>query len=53
MPRTFNMAAVIKYDNLFQVLAGQSVVARNDFSVHVSLTSYSNETLIGSFSDDD
>ncbi|EGG02573.1 uncharacterized protein MELLADRAFT_110054 [Melampsora larici-populina 98AG31] len=35
MPRTFNMAAVMKYDNLFQVLAGQSVVARNDFSVHI------------------
>lgn len=35
MPRTFNMAAVVRYDNLFQVLAGQSAVARNDFSVHI------------------
>ncbi|EGG02476.1 uncharacterized protein MELLADRAFT_91294 [Melampsora larici-populina 98AG31] len=35
MPRTFNMAAVVRYDNLFQVLSGQSVVARNDFSVHI------------------
>ncbi|KAH9812105.1 hypothetical protein DFH28DRAFT_1178131 [Melampsora americana] len=34
-PRTLNMASVIRYDNLFQVLAGQSAVARNDFSVHI------------------
>lgn len=35
MPRTFNYASVVRYDNLFQVLAGQSLVARNDFSVAV------------------
>ncbi|KAH9812104.1 hypothetical protein DFH28DRAFT_899814 [Melampsora americana] len=35
MPRTFNMPAVIRYSNLFQVLSGQSVVARNDFAVHI------------------
>ncbi|KAI7944988.1 hypothetical protein MJO28_010683 [Puccinia striiformis f. sp. tritici] len=32
-PRFMNDAAVIKYDNLFQFLAGQSVVANNDYAV--------------------
>lgn len=30
MPRTFNYAALVRYDNLFQVLAGQSLVSGND-----------------------
>lgn len=34
MPRVFNDAAVIRFDNLFQLLAGQSVVSENDFAVH-------------------
>jgi len=33
-PRALNYAAVVRYDNLFQVLAGQSLVARNDPSPH-------------------
>lgn len=33
MPRSFNYASAVLYDNLFQVLAGQSMVNRNDFMV--------------------
>lgn len=33
MPRALNYAAVVRYDNLFQALAGQSLVAVNDFMV--------------------
>lgn len=29
-PRSFNYASVVRYDNLFQVLAGQSIVSNND-----------------------
>lgn len=32
-PRSFNYASVVRYDNLFQVLAGQSLVAKNDKTV--------------------
>ncbi|KAH9818370.1 hypothetical protein DFH28DRAFT_1105984 [Melampsora americana] len=34
MPRSFNYEAVVRYDNLFQVLSGQSLVNQNDFMVH-------------------
>lgn len=33
MPRSFNYASAVLYDNLFQVLAGQSMVNRNDYMV--------------------
>ncbi|KAH9459579.1 hypothetical protein MJO29_010645 [Puccinia striiformis f. sp. tritici] len=33
MPRSLNREAVLRYDDLFQVLAGQSLVAENDFMV--------------------
>ncbi|PLW17587.1 hypothetical protein PCANC_13772 [Puccinia coronata f. sp. avenae] len=33
MPRAMNYAAMVRYDNLFQVLAGQSVVSENDWMV--------------------
>ncbi|KAA1100176.1 hypothetical protein PGT21_031019 [Puccinia graminis f. sp. tritici] len=33
MPRAFNYAAAVRYDNLFQVLAGQSIVSENDYMV--------------------
>lgn len=33
MPRSMNYAAAVLYDNLFQVLAGQSMVNKNDFMV--------------------
>ncbi|EFP75025.2 uncharacterized protein PGTG_01618 [Puccinia graminis f. sp. tritici CRL 75-36-700-3] len=32
-PRFMNDAAVLRYDNLFQFLAGQSVVSNNDYAV--------------------
>ncbi|KAG0144980.1 hypothetical protein CROQUDRAFT_659295 [Cronartium quercuum f. sp. fusiforme G11] len=32
-PRVFNYAAVVRYDNLFQVLSGQSLVHDNDYMV--------------------
>ncbi|KAG0141448.1 hypothetical protein CROQUDRAFT_287285 [Cronartium quercuum f. sp. fusiforme G11] len=35
MPRTLNLASIVRFDNLFQVLAGQSVVSRDDYSVQV------------------
>lgn len=40
MPRAFNYASVVRYDNLFQVLAGQSLVARNDATVQQVKLSY-------------
>lgn len=40
MPRAFNYPAVVRYDNLFQVLAGQSVVNRNDKTVQQVPASY-------------
>lgn len=33
MPRALNYPAVVKYDNIFQVLAGQSLIAENDYMV--------------------
>ncbi|KNZ53686.1 hypothetical protein VP01_3165g3 [Puccinia sorghi] len=35
MPRALNHKAVIRYDNLFQVLAGQSLVSEDDFMVQL------------------
>ncbi|OAV97801.1 hypothetical protein PTTG_25968 [Puccinia triticina 1-1 BBBD Race 1] len=35
MARVFNYASVVRYDNLFQVLAGQSIVAKDDYMVQI------------------
>jgi len=35
MPRAFNWKAMLRYDNLFQVLAAQSLVSENDFMVQL------------------
>ncbi|MBW0530828.1 hypothetical protein O181_070543 [Austropuccinia psidii MF-1] len=44
-PRFMNYAAVARYDDLFQLLAGQSVVSRNDFAVN--FVPYGNFTHLG------
>ncbi|OAV98551.1 hypothetical protein PTTG_01814 [Puccinia triticina 1-1 BBBD Race 1] len=35
MARVFNYASVVRYDNLFQALAGQSIVAKDDYMVQI------------------